>query len=210
MTANVTQTIRDLLVQGMSGVAAANAEQVQVQEKRTGAYTLFVQAARLCDGDVAPFTEVTDTLFEQIRLSGSVTDSADVAHPVNAKPGKDGKGFVIPSSFMTAKSILTDALERDLPLVDDGGERSYTAIRNDVKAIKAQEARAKAKGDDLIRLDLTDMLQSMLDKVPDLSGADLADMFRKVKRANTSRDLTQSAKAEATAEAQAEVLAKAA
>lgn len=182
MSANVN-VIRNLLVRGMTGVAAANAKQVAVQEERSGAYVLFTEAARMCEESPTDFIAVTDTLFEELRVSSTITDSEGNAHSVTCKAGKDGKGFVVPSSFSTAKSILTEALQRKLPFYGDDGERSYTSLRKEVSALKEAEKRAAATGDDRIRYELHEMLAEMTGKVDDLKGPELADLYRRVHRA---------------------------
>jgi len=197
--------IRTLLAQGMSGVAKANELGAQVQEARGGAYTLFVRAASMSE-DLAEFVGVTDALFAEIRVSATVTDAAGTAYPVGAKPGKDGNGFVIPNSFSAAKSVIVDALTRSVPLLDKDGERSFTAIRKDVKALRDAEERAKATGDDRIRLDVLEMLAMLTEKAHEAKGADLAHLYHAVKRAAQP----PKAKASAVVEAQAEVLAAAA
>jgi L-fucose mutarotase/ribose pyranase (RbsD/FucU family) len=52
-----------------------------------------------------------------------------------------------------------------------------------VSALKEAEKREAAKGDDRIRYELSDMLSEMAGKVADLSGAELADLYRRVHRA---------------------------
>lgn len=208
MVGNVN-VIRSLLAQGMAGVAKANAAQQAVQEGRTGAYTLFVDAAILA-GDVKPLSEVADALFAEIRVSSTVTDAEGVSYPVNAKADKDGKGFTIPSSFSTARSILCDALVRGIPLTEDGSERSYTAIRKDVKAAKDAEDRAKATGDEKVRMDTLDMLATLLEAAKDAKGPVLADLYRRVRKAANPVTVQAAPKPEAQAEAQAQALANAA
>lgn len=182
--------IRNLLVRGMTGVAAANAKQVAVQDERSGAYVLFTEAARSCEENPAAFVSITDELFEELRVSSTITDSEGNAYSVTCKAGKDGKGFVIPSSFSTAKSILTEALQRKLPFYTDDGERSYTNIRKEVSALKEAEKRAAATGDERIRYDLHEMLSEMASKVDDLSGPELADLYRRVHRAATPKPVS--------------------
>jgi hypothetical protein len=201
-------TIRNLLAQGMAGVAKANAVQTAAGEARTSAYTLFVQAAAEC-GAQASFVAAVDELFAEIRVSATVSDADGNTYSVNAKPGKDGNGFVIPGPFMTAKSIMSDALGRGVPLREDGSERSYTSIRKDVKALKDAEDRAKATGDDRIRLDTLDMLAALTEAAQDAKGPLLADLYRRVRKAAAPVTIKDAPAAPAQ-EAQAEALAQAA
>jgi hypothetical protein len=198
--------IRNLLAQGMAGVAKANAVQTAAGEARTSAYTLFVQAAAEC-GAQESFVAAVDELFAEIRVSATVSDADGNTYSVNAKPGKDGNGFVIPGPFSTAKSIMADALARGVPLREDGTERSYTSIRKDVKALKDAEERAKATGDDRIRMDTLDMLAGLVEAVQDAKGPLLADLYRRVRKA--AQPVTAH-HAKPAAEAQAEQVAQAA
>lgn len=206
MSANVN-VIRNLLVQGMTGVAAANAKQVALQDERSGAYVLFTNAARMCEAEPTLFIATTDALFEELRVASTITDADGNTYSVTCKVGKDGNGFTVPSSFSTAKSILTEALQRKLPFVSDDGERSYTSIRKEVSALKAAEKRNAATGDERMRYEIAEMLAEMAAKVADLSGPELADLYRRVHKAHSPARTVVKPAAPA---AQAEVLAQAA
>lgn len=199
MSTNAT-LIRDLLARGMAGVSKANLAQQAIQEQRTGAYTLFVQAAILSEGP-ADLTAVADELFAEIRVSARVTDSEGNEYAVNAKPGKDGNGFVVPGSFSVAKSVMLDAITRGIPLTEDGQERSFTQIRKDVQAAKDAEAREAAKGDDRIRMDLLDMLADLTERAKDATSAELADLYKRVRKAHAPAKPAEAAKGAASEQA---------
>jgi hypothetical protein len=183
-TAGQFAEIRTLLAKGMAGVASANAAALLANEARGGAYSLFTAAAAL-SAKPEVFATVADELFAEIRVSSTVSDAAGNTYKVQAKAGKDGKGFVVPPSFSSAKSVITDALTRKVTLVDNGELRSFTAIRKDVQALREADERAAAKGDDRIRLDCQDMIAELLERAKDAKGADLANLYRGLRRVHT-------------------------
>jgi hypothetical protein len=170
-------SVVDAIVAKLSEAAAATAkvssEAAKVKEKAVGAYTLFVEAAKLSP-DAETLEAAAEVLFGQIRASGTVTGPKGKAVSLGCKPNKEGTGFIIPSAISSAKSVMVDALTRAVPLKDEEGDRAFSAIRKDVQAIKAKERRETATGDEAMRFECRDLLSALSDAVDGAKGDDLA------------------------------------
>lgn len=167
------KSIHMLLVESAIASAMVTAEQMELDGKKVGAYSLAVQAAAEC-GDAVVLSGEYDKLFAEIRTSGSVVNGKKKV-ALGCKANKEGTGFLIPSAISSARSYMTDALTSKIPLVSAKGElRSFSEIRRDVQKVKADDKRATAKGDDLARIECADFLAVISEKVKTAKGADLA------------------------------------
>lgn len=139
VASDVVIAVTDLLTRAMLAAKHVAEAQKDLGEQREGAYSLYVKAAIAAKSDVV-LSDVSDTLFEQIRKTGTLNGTS-----LGCAANKDG-GFKIPMSFSAAKSIMVKALSCNIPLVDDKKkQRSYTAIRKDVFAANAAQAEAEAE-----------------------------------------------------------------
>lgn len=171
--------VRSILAQAAIASGESSRLAMRTNDKRAGAYTLYVQAA--CEaGSAEVLNEASDSLFAEIRQTGKVCDSEGRGHSVNAKRNKDGSGFLIPSAISSAKSVLTDALVLGIPVADGNEPRTFTEIRKDVQSAKEEARRATLTGDEAIRADLSDMLAELASRVSEASGSELADLYRAV------------------------------
>ncbi len=143
--ADILAHIRQTLEQATAAASNAASLQVQMNEKRTGAYTGAVLAG-IESGDAATFSHVWNTLKGDIRAN--VGGIADKLGCKLGKPDKDGKAeFTVPASMQVATSVVLAALTMGIKLVDGGKPRSFGDIRKDKQAAeqKAAEQEAAAK-----------------------------------------------------------------
>lgn len=175
----------ELLCRAASAVKVAQEAGKAVQDQKGGAYSLYVKAG-IAAGNSETFTVASDTLFSEIRKTGQAGGKPCGA--VKAK-GEAG-GFTVPMSISAAKSYIGTALASSIPLTETKKgkkePRSFTAIRNDVMALKKQE-REKEEAEKVAKMEdgtektrLTDGQRVV---------AELADLIAKEENALDLKDL---------------------
>ena len=169
--------VRSILAAAAIASGDASRQAQRVNDKRTSAYTLYILA-----GITAETVEVLDTasneLFEEIRTTGKVVGADGKSHGINAKPNKDGTGFLIPSAISAAKSYVADAMRMGVDLGTADEPLSFTEARKAVQIAKEAERRAKATGDEAIRIAVGDMLAKLSESASTAKGAKLGDLYR--------------------------------
>lgn len=154
---NTENTIRsnfESFVKGTNGLAA---DQVKLNDKRTGTYTNIVLAALNArelgaDSDSDTASEIFETESEAFMVAIR-SNVGSLARTLGCKPAKrQPKGqpknrpvYTVPSSFSAAKSYILSAFELGVELSDDDDSPlAFTVIRNEVMAIKAEQAADSA------------------------------------------------------------------
>ena len=142
------------------GVLSANRAVEKANEKREGSYSTLTRLAS--EMNQADFTSAMGSLFELIRAN---TDSA--ATKVGAKKGDKG-GWIIPNALSAAKSVLSDAFEYGVPMLDEeDGEtpRAFSQIRQAVKDAKKSEQDAERTQAEIQRDLLVEHLRHLADEI---------------------------------------------
>lgn len=138
----LNSTIRALLVKGAIACNKVAADAAKVNEKRTGAYSLFVLAG-IAAGNAETLTTVADALFSEIRQSGKVADDKGKSVQVATKRNEKGDAWVIPNALSSAKSTILSAFELGVDLGSESEPNPFSAIRTAVKVKRAEAEAAK-------------------------------------------------------------------
>lgn len=147
-TAPNASKVRELFLSAAGSLSKADQRMTLATSERKGGYTLAVESAiAAVTGEV--FETVTAQVFAEIRANAN-----GLAKRLGCKLGKGRKGsppaYLIPSSLMSAKSVLAAAFEKRIALTEtvDGetGPRTFTAIRTDVREAGEAERVAQLTG----------------------------------------------------------------
>ena len=162
-------------------VDKAKAKLAETKEKAALPYTNAVLAAIECRGDAAVLKATFEHFFANVRKN-----VGGMAVKMKAKrrdeKSDNGDTHTIPSSLSTAKTVLVFALERGVPLIIDGEQRSYGSLRDEKRDILAEDAKkeaaeaeakrlATAEPDELARIAAVNACERLLGAVPHMSEA---------------------------------------
>ena len=140
--------VRELFLEAAGSLSKADQRMSVATTERKGGYSLAVQSA-IAAVRLETFEAVTSQVFAEIRAN-----SNGLAKKLACKLGKGRKGspaaYLIPSSLMSAKSVIVSAFQKNVALTEttDGetGPRTFTAIRNDVREAGEAERVAQLTG----------------------------------------------------------------
>jgi hypothetical protein len=154
----------------------ANAAVEKAQADRVSSYTGSLKVAVTMGAE--DFDAAMEALFEGIRINRKVEGHRQgLAVRAAAKPGKKDDTWIVPQSLSTARSVIKDAYEYGIPMLDADSDdleavRSFGAIRKDVKEAKLALAQAERTTSELERDALVDQLRAMAEEIakedPDL------------------------------------------
>lgn len=153
----------DELVVAVASFAKVAELELQLEKGRKGAYDICMNAARLLVGCPAEYDEnfqYADGIAEiwvqsckavETAIRDNVEGFAKMLKAKEAdKPGEDGKPvYLIPQSFMTAKSTIKKALTYNVALFAEGDDgqlnpeqpQSYRAVLEEASDAKKQQER---------------------------------------------------------------------
>lgn len=196
------EKVRTLFLEAAGSLSKADQRITVATAERKGGYSLAVQSA-VAAVTKETFEAVTNQIFAEIRANAN-----GLAKRLGCKLGKGRKGspaaYLIPSSLMSAKSVLSAAFDKAVPFVekDEDGEtapRTFTAIRNDVRERGEAERVAQLTG----RERSVYMVRVMAQKV-----AEAADAFTVAELPDVLERLTALVKIAAGAQSRAEAEAE--
>lgn len=153
------------------------AEMEAMKGKREGAYALYVRAG-VAAKTPAVLEAASQQLFAMIRDTGAIDGQS-----LGCKASKDGASWQIPSSISAAKSYVLQAMTANVPLIDEeGAERSFRAIRQDVMEIAHAKRMAEASDLDKMRAAIHAQLEMTAEAADDKDAniKDLADLLSRL------------------------------
>jgi hypothetical protein len=178
--------VRAYLLKGVAKQAGVEALEAQLEEARGGMYACMMQSAIVAGSKEAWLTEV-ETLEADFRANKrgiAVKFNCERAVDKDGNDRNDANGkpvYRVPSSLSTAKSVIGQAIDRDIDLGTEKKPESFGAVRTANRVAKEAEQKAALSGEDKRKAEAAQLLTETAELIGGIEGKAFTALLKLIK-----------------------------